>query len=76
MPRKERLFFALNVSPSAQAGLISEASAELSMPGVGGHAEDHRQSQQQKRKWASDLQDKGTYLREGRTGPGRWWVCL
>lgn len=75
MPREERVFFALNVSPSAQAGLISEASAEPSMPGVG-HAEDHRQSQQQKRKRASDLQNKGTYLREGKMGPGRWWVCL
>ncbi|XP_021050550.2 RBBP8 N-terminal-like protein [Mus pahari] len=40
-----------------KAGLISEASAEPSMPGMG-HAEDHRQSQQQKRKRASDLQDK------------------
>ncbi|NP_766619.2 RBBP8 N-terminal-like protein [Mus musculus] len=52
-----------------KAGLISEASAEPSMPGVG-HAEDHQQSQQQKRKRASDLQDKGTYLREGKAGPG------
>lgn len=55
------MFFALNVSPSAQVGLLSEASVEPSKPGDG-HAEDHRQSQQQKRKRASDLQDKGTYL--------------
>ncbi|GAB1287315.1 RBBP8 N-terminal-like [Apodemus speciosus] len=40
-----------------KAGLISEASAEPSMPGDG-PAEDHLQSQQQKRKRASDLQDK------------------
>lgn len=40
-----------------KAGLISEASAEPSMPGDG-HAKDHLQSQQQKRKRASDLQDK------------------
>lgn len=69
------MFFALNVSPSTQAGLISESSAEPSTLGEG-HAEDHRQGQQQKRKRASDLQDEGTYLQEGKTGPGMWWVCL
>ncbi|XP_076786480.1 RBBP8 N-terminal-like protein isoform X2 [Arvicanthis niloticus] len=40
-----------------KAGLISESSAEPSTLGEG-HAEDHRQGQQQKRKRASDLQDK------------------
>lgn len=60
MPRQERVFFDLNVSPSAQAGLISESSIETSIAGEGQHAEDLRQGQQQKRKRASDLQDKGT----------------
>lgn len=50
----------LSVSPSAQVGLTSEASAEPSVLGEG-HAEDHRQGPQQKRKRTSDLQDKGTY---------------
>lgn len=71
MPGQERVFFALNVSPSTQVGLISESSDSGE-----GHAEDHRQAQQQKRKRASDLQDKGTYLQEGKTGPGMWWVCV
>ncbi|XP_028629988.1 RBBP8 N-terminal-like protein [Grammomys surdaster] len=54
-----------------KVGLISESSDSGE-----GHAEDHRQAQQQKRKRASDLQDKGTYLQEGKTGPGMWWVCV
>lgn len=40
-----------------KVGLTSEASAEPSMLGEG-HAEDHRQGPQQKRKRTSDLQDK------------------
>lgn len=69
------MFSALNVSPSTQAGLISESSSEPSMLGEG-HAENRGQGQQQKRKRASDLQDKGTYIQEGKAGPGMWWVCL
>ncbi|XP_051000815.1 RBBP8 N-terminal-like protein [Acomys russatus] len=40
-----------------KVGLTSKASAEPSIPGEG-HAEDQQQGPQQKRKWASDLQDK------------------
>lgn len=41
-----------------KAGLISESSIETSIAGEGQHAEDLRRGQQQKRKRASDLQDK------------------
>ncbi|XP_036040231.1 RBBP8 N-terminal-like protein [Onychomys torridus] len=46
-----------------KVGLTSEASAEPSVLGEG-HAEDHQQGPQQKRKRTSDLQDKGTHLLE------------
>lgn len=62
------MFLGLSVSPSAQVGLTSEASVEPSIPGEG-HAEDQQQGPQQKRKRASDLQDKGTYILEGQVGP-------
>lgn len=54
----EGVFVVLNVSP-AQVALTSEASAEPGMPGQG-HAEDHHEGPQQKRRRTSDLQDKGT----------------
>lgn len=65
----EGVFLTLSVSPSAQVVRTSEASVEPSMSGEG-HAEDHPQGPQQKRKRVSDLQDKGTYLLEGYIGPG------
>lgn len=61
----EGVFIVLNVSPSAQGGLTSEASAE---PGQG-HAENQQEGPQQKRRRTSDLQDKGTHLLQGQTGP-------
>ncbi|KAL6031828.1 hypothetical protein STEG23_030804 [Scotinomys teguina] len=56
----------------SKVGLTSEASAEPSMLGEG-HAEDHRQGLQQKRKQTSDLQDKGIAPASGAdfSRPGR-----
>ncbi|OBS72938.1 hypothetical protein A6R68_12508 [Neotoma lepida] len=55
--RSQRPEFEQLEESDTKVGLTSEASEEPSMLGEG-HAEDHRQGPQQKRKRTSDLQDK------------------
>ncbi|XP_052578606.1 RBBP8 N-terminal-like protein [Peromyscus californicus insignis] len=62
-PRSQRPESEQPEESDTKVGLTPEAIAEPSMLGEG-HAEDHRQCPQPKRKRTSDLQDKGIYLLE------------